>query len=136
MKKFVLVLILAVAALAVIFSRKERAENKKDQDYQKIEAVCNAMEKISKSNVGQSFDNQAQWYVFDIRVCYEKDGDFHKALQDELGADFDSKLSTGDYLFVGILPSNHKYKVFAGDPANESSMLYPEWKYTKLQQKQ
>ena len=51
------------------------------------------------------------------------------------GKFFYSKLSNGDYIFVGVFPLRGSYRIYAGDPADSDSMIYPEWKYKKLEKK-
>ena len=103
-------------------------------DYEKIEAVRNAIKEVASSPaVMKVAEDQGQWYIFDVGLIYEKDGDFHKKLAEKLGADFDPRLSNGDRLFVGVLPFRKSWRVYAGDPANENNMLYPDWKYTGLE---
>lgn len=135
----VLFLIIGIAIYAYIGKSKaetaEKAIANVNADYEKIEKVNKAMAKLSSSSAIRYFDNQAQWYIWDVRAIYQSDNGFYKELKKELGDDFDSQLSTGDYLFVGVLPTYNKYKVFAGDPQAENTMLYPDWKYTKLEKR-
>lgn len=63
---------------------------------------------------------------------YEKDDDFFKKLREDLGEDFNWKLSNGDSLFIGVLPYRNSYRIYAGSP-DESHMLYPDWNYEKLE---
>lgn len=129
-----ILLIIALVAVTFIFAKKEEKAASKEKDYEKIELLNSALSHtIAKYT--PPFGNQAAWYVYDARVIYEKDDTFHKELQKELGKDFDPKLSTGDYLGVGVLPLYNKYRIYVGDPGDMNNMVYPEWKSTKLPQK-
>lgn len=132
--KNIIYIIIVVALIAVgVTVYKGNEQKKTDGDYEKITMVQNAMEKLSKTSAIRSFDNQAQWYVFDVRVAYQNDSEFYNALKKELGEDFDSRLSNGDYLFAGILPTYQKIKIFAGNPETDDNMIYPDWNYSKLE---
>lgn len=102
------------------------------QDYVKIDDVKNALIKVSKTSAVKSFSNPAAWYIFDMRAVYEKNDAFYTALKKEFGEDYDFQLSTGDYIFGGIMPLNNSIRVYAGDPQDENNMIYPEWKSTKI----
>ena len=105
-------------------------------DYDKIETVRQAVEQVAGTAAIKTVGtDQGQWYIFDLRLIYQKDGDFYSKLAEKLGEGFDSQLSNGDYLFVGVFPLRGSYRIYAGDPANENNMLYPEWKYTRLEKK-
>lgn len=136
MKNLLYVLILVLIGGSIFWYVNHQKETKAaaqiEQDYAKIEEVKKAGEKLAKTSKVKAFGNQAAWYIFDVRAAYQKEDAFNKALQAELGADFDNQLSNGDYIFLGVYPANQKIKVFAGDPANPENMVYPEWKYTKL----
>lgn len=141
MKKIIpIILIVAIGfGLFIWFTSPKNgggtAIDKTAQDYEKIEKARSAMAKLAVSSEVKSFGNQAAWYIFDVRAVDQHDEGFYKALKKELGDDFDSQLSNGDFLFVGVYPSMQKYRVYAGDPNASDTMLYPDWKYTKLEKK-
>lgn len=138
MKKIIMLLILAIVVLFAVkgvTTVKKAGEDKKAADYEKIEKVTKALEKVVLSKAILSFNDRGRWYMFDLRVLKDKDEQFYKDLYKELGEDFDNKLSTGDYIFGGVLPYIQSYRVYAGDPTKESNMLYPDWNYTKLEKK-
>lgn len=135
-----IIVLLAVAVIVVVIfamkgkSGQESGGSSGVSDYDKIETVRQAVEQVAGTAAIKSLGtDQGQWYVFDLRLIYQKDGDFYSKLAEKLGEGFDSKLSNGDYLFVGVLPMRGSYRIYAGDPANENNMLYPEWKYTRLE---
>ena len=137
-----IVLLLAAAVIVVvIFAMRGKGGNETNgvtsvSDYDKIETVRQAVEQLAGTAAVKSVGtDQGQWYIFDLRLIYQKDGEFYSKLAEKLGEDFDSKLSNGDYLFVGVFPLRGSYRIYAGDPANENNMLYPEWKYSKLEKK-
>lgn len=114
-------------------------EKKKQEDYKKIEQVQTAMEKLAKTSATAAFGNENQWYVFDVRMMKEEgsgDHAFYQALKAELGEDFDSQLSNGDYIFAGVMPHLGSYRIYAGNPESEENMIYPDWNYSKLQSKE
>lgn len=140
----VIIFLLAVAIIAaVVFAMKGKGGSEAGgqaasgtSDYEKIETVRQAVEQVAGSAAVRSVGtDQGQWYVYDLRLIYQKDGEFFSKLKDKLGEGFDTQLSNGDYLFIGVLPMNNSYRIYAGDPANENNMLYPEWKYTRLEKK-
>ena len=140
MKRLLFLLLMAAIIIALYFGIRKSigpAEEPVDQteaDYEKIEAVKNAIKEVaSTSAVTKVAEDQGQWYIFDVALIYEKDGEFHKKLAEKLGADFDPKLSNGDRLYIGVLPFRKSWRVYAGDPANENNMLYPDWNYTGLE---
>ena len=135
MKKLIVFIILVAALFALYFSLKQGKENKVKKDYKKIEDVKSAVEEVISSGALSSFSNQGQWYIFDLRVLKENDEGFYRELARKLGKDFDTRLSNGDYLFVGVLPYTGSFRIYAGDPAESDTMLYPEWKYKKLKEK-
>lgn len=104
-------------------------------DYEKIETVRAAMQKVSGSSAVRSFSDQYAWHEFDLRAIYQHDEEFYVSLREILGDDFDCQLSNGDYLFVGVMPANKSYRVFAGNVNIQTDMLYPEWTYTKLEKR-
>lgn len=133
MKKF-LFFLLIMALVAFGIYKYLDMQYQKEQDYEKIEKVRSALEKVVKSKAVYSFDNLGKWYIFDIRVAYQSDEAFYKALQEELGEDFDGKLSNGDYFFCGVLPVYESVKVFAGG-TKDNNMIFPDWNYTKLKER-
>lgn len=106
-------------------------QDKTAEDYAKIETARKEMEKLAKSPARAAFGDQGQWYVCDMRLMHQKDDQFWSQMESDLGEDFDPKLSTGDVIFIGILPFRQSYRIYAGG-ADESQMLYPDWNYEAL----
>ena len=137
----IIFLLAVVIIVVVIFGMKGKSGQGSSSvpgvsDYDKIETVRQAVEQVAGTAAIKTVGtDQGQWYIFDLRLIYQKDGDFYSKLAEKLGEGFDSKLSNGDYLFVGVFPLRGSYRIYAGDPANENNMLYPEWKYTRLEKK-
>lgn len=104
-----------------------------DRDF--VLAVIDATKSAASSCSLSSFGNQAQIYICDLRMVYDKDGDFYKKIAAKLGSDYNTTLSTGDPVFVGIYPVNRAAKVYVGDPQDPNNMVYPEWKSTKISEK-
>ena len=135
-----IVLLLAVVVIAVVIIAMKGKGGEEStagvSDYDKIETVRQAVEQVAGTAAIKSVGaDQGQWYVFDLRLIYQNDGEFYKKLAEKLGDGFDSRLSNGDYLFIGVFPLRGSYRIYAGDPANENNMLYPEWKYTGLEKR-
>ena len=136
MKKYVYLILFVLLIFILYTSLKSFQKKKVDKDYEKIETVKTAMEElVATSAVSSLGSDQGQWYIFDLRVLKDHNETFYVELSKKLGKDFDSKLSNGDYIFVGVYPLRRSYRIYAGDPADSDSMLYPEWKYTRLKQK-
>ncbi len=140
MKKIVILVIIIICAWTAFQKGMESGkEKKKQEDYKKIEQVQTAMEKLAKTSATAAFGNENQWYVFDVRMMKEEgsgDHAFYQALKAELGEDFDSQLSNGDYIFAGVMPHLGSYRIYAGNPESEENMIYPDWNYSKLQSKE
>ena len=100
-------------------------------DYATIETARSEMEKMAKSSTRSVLGDQGQWYIYDMRLMYQKDNDFFNQMKTDLGDDFDSVLSNGDPIFIGILPFRKSYRLYAGSP-DEAHMLYPDWNYEAL----
>lgn len=134
MKKIItlIIIIAIIAGVAQYFEEKEKKAIA--SDYEKIETVQNAVISSIKSGAHYSYSDRNQWYLFDLRVIYESNEVFYESIRNILGDDFNSKLSTGDYIFVGILPSRDSYRIYAGDPQDENNMIYPDWNYKKLEE--
>lgn len=134
MKKIIalIIIIAIIASVAQYFEKKERKAIA--SDYEKIETVQNAVISSINSGAHYSYSDRHQWYLFDLRVIYESNEGFYKSIRNILGEDFNSKLSTGDYIFVGILPFQGSYRIYAGDPQNENNMIFPDWNYKKLKE--
>ncbi len=141
MKRIILLLLMAAILAALYFGIVKKnsgadtgAADPTVADYEKIEAVKSAISEVASSSlVTKIAEDQGQWYIFDVGVIYEKDGEFYKKLAEKLGADFDPKLSNGDRLFMGVLPFRKSWRVYAGNPSNEDNMLYPDWNYSGLE---
>ncbi|MCR5518231.1 MAG: hypothetical protein K6F17_06630 [Lachnospiraceae bacterium] len=136
MKKIIYLAILVVIGVCIYSAVKAGSKKKTDSDYKKLETVKAALEELASSSAVKTVSSdQGQWYVFDLRAAKEHDEEFYVKLVEKLGKDFDSKLSNGDYIFVGVFPLRGSYRIYAGDPADSDSMIYPEWKYKKLEKK-
>ncbi len=101
-------------------------------DREMVLAVIDATKSAASSCSLSSFGNKGQIYICDLRMAYEKDGDFYKRIVQKLGSDYNTTLSTGDPIFIGIYPVNRSAKVYVGDPNDPNNMVYPEWKSTKI----
>ena len=135
--KLIIVAVLLAAAVFLIRGKQEKTEKKNERsDYETIEQVQGAVVNAINAGALNIYENQVQWYIFDLRIMYRDDNTFTRLLKKNLGEDFNTKLSTGDYLFVGVLPYRKSYRIYAGDPADENNMIYPEWKYNKLKKQQ
>lgn len=134
MKKLIPLLVLIVIIAGVFLYVKDSKQKKIDADYEKIATVETVAKKMVNSKYITEI-NKAQWTIFDVRAVYQNDNKFYQAIKAELGDDFDSQLSNGDYLFIGFYPLDKKVKVFAGDPQRPNTMIYPTWEYDKLEQR-
>lgn len=103
-------------------------------DYETIEILNNEMKEITNSSVVSSVGDNGTWNIFELGLMYEKEDDFFKKLREDLGEDFNWKLTNGDSLFIGILPYRNSYRIYAGSP-DEAHMLYPDWNYESLEKK-
>ena len=56
----------------------------------------------------------------------------YKKIREGLGENYNTKLSTGDYIYIGILPYRGSYSIYAGNPEDENNMIYPDWNYRKV----
>lgn len=119
------------------FAAKQEAASNIEADYDKIDKLTKAMNKIKDTSAIKAYSDPAGRYQFDIRAIYQ-DGanDFHKALRKELGEDFNSQLSNGELLFAEIYPLKKSVKIYVGAPTQTNeNMVYPDWKYTGLKKK-
>ncbi|MBR0132626.1 MAG: hypothetical protein IJM14_06050 [Lachnospiraceae bacterium] len=140
MRNIIYLLLALIIGVVIFFALKKNSSEKKEDntasDYQKIETVKKALDELSgTSAIKTAGSDQGQWYIFDMRLIDEKTEAFYVQLKTKLGKDFNSKLSNGDYLFIGVFPLRGSYRIYAGDPADSNNMLYPDWKYTKLEKK-
>lgn len=139
MKKIIGLLFVVVIGFMAYSVWDSNQKKKAEEDYKKIEAVQAAMEKVVYNKVIREADNQDGVTCFDLRIIYQSDNGFYNALKTELGSDFDTKLSTGDYIFVSVYPMKQQYKIYAmgqyDKPDDAHSQLYPEWTYDKLEKK-
>ena len=103
------------------------------EDYAKIETARKEMEKLAGSSARAAFGDQGQWYICDMRLMHQNTDAFWSQMESDLGEDFDPVLSTGDPIFIGILPFRKSYRIYAGG-GDEAQMLYPDWNYEKLEQ--
>ena len=113
---------------------KAPATDKTTADYESIEAVHKEMESLKNTSMLSKGGAGGQWNLYELGLMYEKDNEFFKKMRQDLGEDFHWKLSNGDSIFIGVLPHNNSYRIYAGKP-NEDNMLYPDWNYSKLEKK-
>jgi len=129
------ILILAIIVVIGFFVFNEVKSNNIEKDYEKIEQVQSMCETIANSDYKYTFgSNTNTWYVLELELIHKNDSAGYSKMEEILGEDFETKLSNGDKLFVGFLPRTNSYRIYAGEP-EESNMIYPDWNYTKLEQK-
>ncbi|MCR4646796.1 MAG: hypothetical protein K5695_15545 [Oscillospiraceae bacterium] len=133
MKKIILTAVAVLLTVCSLFLMTGCTSSKDStaDDYAKIETARSEMEKMAKSSARSALGDQGQWYIYDMRLMYQKDNDFFNQMKSDLGDDFNSVLSNGDPIFIGILPFKKSYRIYAGSP-DEAHMLYPDWNYTAL----
>lgn len=139
MKKIFLPIVAIIICLMImLFLQQKNEQAALDQaaqiqtDYEKVDQVVAALKKVSQLAPVKAGINPTRRVYFDLRVMYEKNDAIYVALKSELGEDFDSKLSTGEYIFAGLTVKGNP-EVYIGSPASdESNMVYPDWNYTKL----
>jgi len=135
MKKIITILVLALIIFLVYSGLKKSKEEKLEKDYAKIDKVKHVMAELQKENAMRTISGQDRWIIFDARLVKEKDEPFYNELEEKLGEDFNSQLSNGDYLFIGVMPHLNKFRIYAGDPQEDNSMIYPDWEYKRLKEK-
>ena len=126
--------VLIVCGVSLFKGKSSSPADKTKSDYETIEAVHKEMESLKNSSMLSKGGTGGQWNVYELGLMYQKDDEFFKKLRDDLGEDFRWKLSNGDSIFIGVLPHNNSYRIYAGTP-NDGNMLYPDWNYTKLEKK-
>lgn len=109
--------------------------DKTAKDYETIEAARKEAETMAKASERSALGDQGKWYIYDMRLMYEKNDEFFTKMRADMGDDFDSVLSNGDPIFVGFLPFKKSYRLYAGKP-DEDHMLYPDWNYEALSKPQ
>lgn len=136
LKKICIALGLAAAVLLGIVLMKDKSpeKDKTALDYTAIEKVHDEMESMKNTSMLKKGGAGGQWNVYELGLMYEKDDEFFKKLRNDLGEDFHWKLSNGDSIFIGVLPHNNSYRIYAGTP-DDNHMLYPDWTYTALEKK-
>lgn len=139
MKKFIILLVVIVGCGLFYSHMRTQQEDKAQADYDKIQQLITATEKVAYSGAAYKLNEHTK-YVLEVSSVHTQNEDFFKNLSEELGSDFDGKLSNGDKLYVSI-QQGHKnntiypiYAVFAGG-YEEKNQLYPDWNYEKLQKK-
>lgn len=137
MRKVIILAFIIVIGL-VIFKQVDDKKTKKEkanleEDYRIIEQVNSAMSSVVNSRAISSME-QAQWTIFDLRIMYQRDDGVYGALKNKLGENFNCVLSSGDQIFVGVLPLYNKYKIYAGEVSDEN-MIYPDWNYKAVPKK-
>ncbi|MBR6982972.1 MAG: hypothetical protein IKH75_05470 [Ruminococcus sp.] len=136
LKKICIAIGLAAAVLLGIVLMKDKSpeKDKTALDYTAIEKVHDEMESMKNTSMLKKGGAGGQWNVYELGLMYEKDDEFFKKLRNDLGEDFHWKLSNGDSIFIGVLPHNNSYRIYAGTP-DDNHMLYPDWTYTALEKK-
>lgn len=136
LKKICIAIGLVVAVLLGIVLMKDKSpeKDKTSLDYTAIEKVHDEMESMKNTSMLKKGGAGGQWNVYELGLMYEKDDEFFKKLRNDLGEDFHWKLSNGDSIFIGVLPHNNSYRIYAGTP-DDNHMLYPDWTYTALEKK-
>lgn len=127
-------LVAAVLLGIVLMKDKSPEKDKTALDYTAIEKVHDEMESMKNTSMLKKGGAGGQWNVYELGLMYEKDDEFFKKLRNDLGEDFNWKLSNGDSIFIGVLPHNNSYRIYAGTP-DDNHMLYPDWTYTALEKK-
>ncbi|HPY84020.1 hypothetical protein [Ruminococcus sp. XPD3002] len=127
-------LVAAVLLGIVLMKDKSPEKDKTALDYTAIEKVHDEMESMKNTSMLKKGGAGGQWNVYELGLMYEKDDEFFKKLRNDLGEDFHWKLSNGDSIFIGVLPHNNSYRIYAGTP-DDNHMLYPDWTYTALEKK-
>ncbi len=127
-------LVAAVLLGIVLMKDKSPEKDKTVLDYTAIEKVHDEMESMKNTSMLKKGGAGGQWNVYELGLMYEKDDEFFKKLRNDLGEDFHWKLSNGDSIFIGVLPHNNSYRIYAGTP-DDNHMLYPDWTYTALEKK-
>ncbi len=135
MKKILTLTIIVLIGLFIYNEVKSRNIEKIENDYEKIEQVKSMCETIANSDYKYTFGSDTNtWYIMELEVIHQKDDAGYSKMEEILGADFKTKLSNGDKLFVGFLPRRGSYRIYAGTP-EETNMIYPDWNYTELEQR-
>lgn len=133
MKKIVVVVVLLLVCGIFFVQGRNKKKQETSNDLAKIEQVQEVCEKVVKSKALYSFGaDVVKWYVYDLELMLRDGNDANKLFIEELGSDFSTKLSNGDRLFVGFYPRLAEYRIYAGDPNREGTMIYPEWEYQKV----
>ena len=60
----------------------------------------------------------------------------YKKIREGLGDNYNTILSSGDYIYLGILPYRGSYSIYAGNPEDENNMIYPDWNYSKVKKRE
>ena len=135
MKKLLTIAIIVLIGLFIFNQIKTKNEEKIKNDYEKINQIKEMCETIANSNYKYTFGSDTNtWYIMELEVIHQKDGDGYSKMEEILGEDFKTKLSNGDKIFVGFLPRTTSYRIYAGVP-EESNIIYPDWNYTELEKK-
>jgi len=136
MKKMIILLLILICGIFLFRSVTEK-KNETNADLEKIEQVQAVCEKVATSNAVYSFGQELnKWYIFDLELMLKEGNLANKVFMNELGSDFSTKLSNNDRLFVGFMPALGKYRIYAGDPKREETMIYPDWEYKKVRQEE
>ena len=133
MKKLIVLLVVILCGILLLGVGTKKKENKTNADLEKIKQVQAVCEKVVKSKALYSFGSETvKWYVYDLELMLRDGNDANKLFIEALGSDFTTKLSNGDRLFVGFYPRLGEYRIYAGDPNREGTMIYPDWEYEKV----
>lgn len=132
MKKLIILALLVICGI-LLFRVKAEKKDETNTDLEKIKQVQAVCEKVVNSNAVYSMgDEMAKWYIFDLELMMQGGNEAKDMFVAELGSDFTTRLSNKDRLFVGFLPHRRSYRIYAGDPKMEGTMIYPDWEYEKV----
>lgn len=136
MKKRLVFLVIVVAiAIYVIHNQKEKKEAAMAADYERIEQLQKECEMIAYSKYIFTIGDVHKWYVYELSLMHKDEHEILNRMEQDLGEDFETKLSNGDKLYVGFLPFRQEYCIYAGKAGEDEYMLYPDWNYTKLEKR-
>lgn len=134
MKKMLVILVIVVGiAIYVIYNQKEKQEEAMAADYERIEQLRLECEMIVNSKYLYTIGNVHAWHGYELELIHTDENELLKRMEQDLGEDFETKLYNGDKLFVGFYPALQEYCIYAGEAFEDEYMLYPNWNYTKLE---
>ena len=138
MRKELIVLVVVILAGYNCFTTMQETREKRAQaDYDKIRQVYNAAQDACYSGATNSFDGTKS-YVYEVSALAGQDDRFAKAMSAKLGSGFDGTLSNEEKLWVNAHLEHREnkiypvFEIYAGETYKASVMVYPDWKYRKL----